>query len=147
MRGAWTIAWREFRSFFRVPLGWLSIALFLFLSGVMFSSRLWPGAPASLREVFGSLQFFLIALAPAISMRLLSEEFRAGTYEPLMTAPVSDVAVTAGKFLGGFLFLLAMLAPTLLYPVSLMAISDPRPDLGPIASGYLGLILLGSLYL
>jgi ABC-2 type transport system permease protein len=142
-----TIARREFRSFFRVPVGWLTIALFLFLAGVVFASVLWPGSPATMRDVFGWSQFFLMALAPAISMRLLSEEFRSGTYEPLMTAPVSDIAVTLGKFAGGMLFLLAMFAPTLFYPVVLAAVSDPRPDPGPVFAGYVGLILLGSLYL
>jgi ABC-2 type transport system permease protein len=128
-------------------VGWLTIALFLFLAGVVFASVLWPGSPATMRDVFGWSQFFLMALAPAISMRLLSEEFRSGTYEPLMTAPVSDIAVTLGKFAGGMLFLLAMFAPTLLYPVVLAAVSDPRPDPGPVFAGYVGLILLGSLYL
>jgi ABC-2 type transport system permease protein len=147
MTGALTIARREFRSFFRVPVGWLTVALYLFLSGVVFASVIWPGTPATMRDVFAWSQFFLVALAPAISMRLLSEEFRSGTYEPLMTAPVSDVAVTAGKFAGGLLFLLAMFAPTLLYPIILAAISDPRPDPGPVLAGYVGLLLLGSLYL
>lgn len=147
MSGVWTIAIREFRSFFRVPVGWLAIALYLFLSGMVFSSVLWPGTPATLREVFGWSQFFLLALAPAVSMRLLSEEFRSGTYEPLMTAPVSDVAVTLGKFLGGLFFVLAMFAPTLLYFFALAGLSDPRPDFGPVLSGYVGLVLLAALYL
>jgi ABC-2 type transport system permease protein len=147
MTAALTIARRELKSFFRVPVGWLTVSLYLFLTGVVFASVLWPGSPASMRDIFGWSQFFLMALAPAISMRLLSEEFRSGTYEPLMTAPVSDIAVTLGKFAGGLFFLLAMFAPTLLYPLVLAAISDPRPDPGPILAGYIGLILLGSLYL
>ncbi|MEX2218916.1 MAG: ABC transporter permease [Phycisphaerales bacterium] len=147
MRGAWTIAFREFRSFFRVPVGWLTVALYLFLTGVVFANVLVPGGTATMRDVLGWSQFFLMALAPAVSMRLLSEEFRSGTYEALMTSPVGDVSVTAGKFLGGVLFLKAMFAPTLLYPLILLAVSDPRPDLGPMVCGYLGLVLLGAFYL
>jgi ABC-2 type transport system permease protein len=148
MRGLWTIAWREFRSFFRVPLGWVAIALYLFLAGVIFAERvLAPGEPASLRYLFSISGFLLLPVAPAITMRLLSEELRSGTIEPLMTSPVSDAGIVLGKFLGAVLFLTAMLGPTVLHAVTLVAMSDPRPDIGPIAAGYLSLVLLGSLYL
>jgi ABC-2 type transport system permease protein len=60
---------------------------------------------------------------------------------------VPDAAVVVGKYLGGILFMLAMLAPTLLYVPVLMSVSDPAPDLGPIGAGYLSLLLLGALYL
>jgi ABC-2 type transport system permease protein len=80
-------------------------------------------------------------------MRLISEELRSGTFESLMTAPVTDVAVVVGKYVGGVLFLVAMLAPTLVYVAILYAISDPAPDPGPIAAGYLSLLLVGMLYL
>jgi ABC-2 type transport system permease protein len=145
---AWTIAWREFRSFFRVPVGWVAIALYLFLAGVIFAERtLIPGEPATLRYFFAVSAFLLLPVVPAISMRLLSEEFRSGTIEPLMTSPVSDLSIILGKYTGAALFLGAMLAPTVLYALTLMAISDPRPDPGPILAGYLSLILLGMLYL
>jgi ABC-2 type transport system permease protein len=100
-----------------------------------------------MQSVFGLSGFFLLLVAPAVSMRLLSEELKAGTIEPLMTAPVPDFAIIAGKFLGGALFLACMIGPTVLYALVLMAVSDPRPDPGPIAAGYLSLLLVGSLYL
>ena len=84
-------------------------------------------------------------VAPAIAMRLMSEEFRAGTIEPLMAAPISDWAIVIGKYLGGVAFLLTLLAPTLLYVALLEWLSDP--DYGPILAGYLGLTLLGMLYI
>lgn len=143
-----TIASRELRSFFRVPTGWIVVALYLLLAGYIFAlGVLSPGAPATLREFFLVSQIFLIILTPAVSMRLVSEELRSGTLESLMTAPVPDAAVIAGKYLGSVLFMLAMLGPTLLYVPVLLAVSDPAPDLGPIAAGYLSLILLGMLYL
>ena len=80
-------------------------------------------------------------------MRLISDELRSGTFESLMTAPVADAAVVAGKYLGAVLFLGAMLAPTLMYVAVLFAVSDPAPDPGPIAAGYLSLMLVGMLYL
>jgi len=142
------IALREFQSFFRVPVGWVTTALFLFLTGVIFAAgSLEPGSLASLREFFGGSGLMLIGIAPAISMRLLSEELRTGTIEPLMTAPVGDASIIIGKYLGGALFLLALLTPTLIYPVLLFTLAEPAPDPGPIAAGYLALFLLGACYL
>lgn len=124
------------------------IALFTFLSAVLFTGQiLEPGAPASLRYFFGPAVLLLIPVAPAISMRLLSEEFRSGTAELLRTSPVSDAAVVWGKYLGAVAFLLLMLCPTLAFPGVLWAFSDPRPHLGPIAAGYVALGLVGALFL
>src|SRR5690606_26716991 len=64
-----------------------------------------------------------------------------------MTSPVSDASIVLGKYVGAVLFLAAMLGPTLIHAVVLYALGDPRPDLGPIAAGYLSLFLLGALYL
>jgi ABC-2 type transport system permease protein len=142
------IAGRELRSYFRVPTGWIVVALYLLLTGYVFAMGvLTPGAPSTLREFFLVTQIFLIILTPAVSMRLVSEELRAGTFESLMTAPVSDFAIVLGKYLGAVLFMLAMFLPTLLYVPILLWVSDPRPDLGPIVAGYLSLVMLGMLYL
>lgn len=148
MTTLWPIATREFRSFFRIPVGWVAVALYLFLAGVIFAERiLIPGQPSTLRYFFGISGFLLLPVVPAISMRLLSEEYKSGTIEPLMTSPVGDLSIIAGKYLGGAMFLAAMLAPTILYPITLLLVSDPKPDLGPILAGYLSLSLLGLLYL
>ena len=146
MSRVWTIATREYASFFRVPLGWVVVALFLALSGAVFSGRGFaPGQPATMRAFFETWWTLLVIVAPAISMRLFSDELRTGTIEPLLTAPVSEFAVVLGKYVGAVLFLLTLLAPTLLYVVLLMSVS--RPDVGPIAAGYVGVVLLGMLYL
>lgn len=142
------IATRELRSLFRVPVGWIVIALYLFLTGVVFASWvLIPGEPASLRYVFGISGWLLLPVMPAVSMRLLSDELRSGTIEPLLTSPVADAAIVLGKYVGACCFLVAMLAPTLLYAGVLFGVADPRPDPGPILAGYLSLLLLGMLYL
>lgn len=146
MMRVWTIATREYASFFRVPLGWVVVALFLALSGAVFSGRGFaPGQAATMRGFFETWWTLLVIVAPAISMRLFSDELRTGTIEPLLTAPVSEAAVVVGKYFGAVMFLLTLLAPTLVYVVLLRSIS--RPDLGPIAAGYAGVVLLGMLYL
>ena len=146
MRAAWTIATRELASYYRTPIGWVITALYLLLSGtwVAFTAII-PAEPATLRVFFAVSQWLLLAVAPAISMRLFSEELRARSIEPLLTAPLSDWQVVGGKFAGSLLFLLAMLAPTLLYVVLLEAVADP--DMGPILAGYTGLFLVGMLYM
>ncbi len=148
MRRMATIAQRELSSMFRVPAGWIIIALFAFLTAVLFVNQtLLPGQPGTLRYFFLYSGWLLIPIAPAISMRLMSEEYRSGSIESLRTAPAGDWAVTLGKYLGSVGFLLLMLVPTLVYPLVLMLVSEPTPDLGPIGAGYLMLVLVGMLYL
>lgn len=140
------IAIREYAAFFRVPLGWIVAAIFLFVSGWVFSrGTLEPGRAASLREFFGAWWGLLVIVCPAISMRLVSDELRSGTIEGLLTAPVNEVQIVAGKFLAAAAFLCTTLAPTAVYAVILLWLSTPDP--GPMACGYLGVALLGCLYL
>ena len=140
------IARREYAAFFRVPLGWIVAALFLFVSGWVFArATIAPGQPASMREFFAAWWGLLAVICPAISMRLVSDELRSGTLEGLLTAPLNEVQVVGGKFLAAIGFLLTTLAPTLVYVVVLDRLA--HPDLGPIVSGYLGVALLGALYL
>lgn len=146
MNKVWSIASREFTSFFRLPLGWIVIALFVCLSSVFFTrAAIVPGEPATMRDFFSIWWGLLIVVCPAISMRLFSEEQRTGTLEAVLTAPISEAAFISGKFLAGLLFLGAMLLPSLVYVALLAGLA--RPDFGPIVAGYLGLILLGALYL
>jgi ABC-2 type transport system permease protein len=142
----WTIATRELCSYYRTPIGWVITALYLALSGAWVAfTTIQPAEPASLRVFFAISQWLLLAVAPAISMRLFSDEFRSGTIEPLVTSPLSDWHIVLGKYAGAIGFLIALLAPTLLYVVLLEIVADPDP--GPILAGYLGLFLVGLLYL
>ncbi len=146
MKPLLAIAGREYASFFRLPIGWVVIALFLALAGFVFAlGSLQPGEPATLQSFFNLVSWLMIFIAPAISMRLVSDELRSGAIEPLMTAPVSDWQVIAGKYAGGVAFLFTILAPTLVYALVLEWLADPDP--GPILAGYLGVALMGMLYL
>jgi len=142
------IAKRELGSLFRVPVGWIVIALFLFLTGAVFVfGALNPGSPATLRPVFGTTTFLLVLVAPAISMRIISEELRTGTYELLASSPITSSQIILGKYLGSLAFLMLMLVPTLIHAGVLALASDPALDPGPILAGYLSLILFGGLCL
>ncbi|MEQ8843568.1 MAG: hypothetical protein RIB58_01840 [Phycisphaerales bacterium] len=147
-RLTWAVALREFVSLFRVPVGWLVLALYAGLWGGMFVQFvLAPGAPATLRPLFATAAWLMLPIAPAISMRLVSDELRTGSFEILSTSPVGELPLALGKFLGAALFLLAMLVGTVPLVVVLLAVSDPMPDLGPMLAGYLSVTLLGMLFL
>jgi ABC-2 type transport system permease protein len=100
---------------------------------------------ATLGPLFMFMVVLLTLFVPPLTMRLLAEEARSGTIEVLMTAPVTDTEVVLGKFFGALLFYFALLVPTLAY-VGILA-AQSSPDYGPIACGYLGLVLIGAMYI
>lgn len=148
LRPLFAIAGREVGSIFRTPVGWIVTALYALLTAVLFTLQtIDPGGPATLRYFFTPAAWLLMIVAPALSMRLFSEEYKAGTIEPLATAPVGPALIVCGKFLGALASVAAMLIPTLAYPIVLAFLADAPLDAGAIASGYLGLILIAMLYL
>jgi len=140
-----TLAKRELLSFFYAPIAYVVLGLFGLSATLMFLYTFQTGAPAELRGAFFALTFIMIFLVPAISMRLISEELRSGTIEPLMTAPISDAQVILGKWIGAMGFYAVMLSPLLVLVGVLELVADP--DYGPIFTGLLGLLLVGGLYL
>ncbi len=146
MRKTLIIARRELLGYFVSPLAYVVGGLFLAASNFWFFHKIFlPGQAASLRPLFESMAYLMVVALPLLTMRLLSEEFRSGTIELMMTAPVTDTAVVLGKFLGVAGFFLALLASTLV-PLVLMLIFG-RPDMGLVMMGYVGLILLGLAFL
>jgi len=146
MRQTLTIAKRELMSQFYSPIAYVVMAIFALGAGVIFfAANFYPGARADMRDTFGLLLQLLIYLTPAISMRLISEEYRSGTIETLTTAPISDMQIVAGKWLGAVGFLLAMFV-SLLVLIGMLEI-HADPDYGPILTGLIGLVLVGSFFL
>ena len=142
----WVLAKRELAGFFYSPIAYVVAGVFLAVSGIFFAGEIFvPGREAQMRDLFDRQAFILVFILPMLTMRILAEEFRMGTIESLMTAPVRDVEVIAGKFLGTWLFFGAMLIPTLLYAA--MVLGYGKADFGPIFTGYVGLMLLGGFYI
>jgi ABC-2 type transport system permease protein len=139
-----TIARRELAGYFFSPIAYVAIMLFLLACGILFWQDFEPGQTASLRTVFESMVWVLVFIIPILSMGLLSQEWATGTIETLMTAPVGETDVVLGKFFGSLTLVLFLVAPTLLYVVMLVFYS--HPDLGMLFSGYLGIVLVGSLF-
>jgi len=145
MRNIAAIAKRELRVYFGLPWAYVVTAVFLVASGYGFGFREETYMDTTLRGFLGLASFFLLFLAPALTMRFFAKELESGTIELLLTAPVRDLEVVLGKFLASLGILAVMLALTLYYPLLLLWFGSPDP--GPIASGYLGIFLLGAVFL
>ena len=143
MRNTVAIMQRELLALFFSPIGYIVIAGFLLVTGVivLVTDVFSPGRPATLRDVFDFTPYVLTIVVPAICMRALSEEYRSGTIESLMTAPVSETQLVIGKYLAALGFYAIMLAGTLVYLVMMMIFGDP--DVGASLASYFGLLLVG----
>jgi ABC-2 type transport system permease protein len=140
VRNTLTITAREFKSYLASPMAYIVIGIFLALTGFFFGSS---SATYSETSISGFLQIgslLLLLLTAVLTMRLLAEERKLGTIELLLTAPVRDSEIILGKFLGSLGIIAVMLVLTFYYPILLKVFGDP--DIGPIATGYLGLFLL-----
>jgi len=155
MRKFYTLFSREIRSYFFSPIAYIVLVFFLFLSGADFYLQLsfMNGQPVSysLQEAFFNSVFFWFAFVlvfPLITMRLFAEEFKLGTIEPLMTAPVRDWQVILAKFFGALFFYAILWIPTFLYFTIFQAVTNQSAanSTGAYLGAYLMLLLLGMFY-
>ena len=156
MQAYLTLVRRELGSHFTSWSGYVIIAVVLFLLGLCFVNLLKAlngvATDRPLTELFfGTFYFWLILLlvAPVITMRSFAQEKFSGTFETLMTTPVSDLQVVLAKFTGALLFYILMWLPLLGCILILHHFSNERSILDPaiLASTFLGIILLGGLYM
>ncbi len=150
MRNIWTIARREYRQYFGTPMAYMVAFLYLLVMGVIFYYNLLTATyqqfPPQVQAVIGPMVTVMLFVTPALTMRLIAAEQGEGTIELLLTAPVRDWELVLGKWLGGFLFMVTLLAVTLIYPFILHQLVDPGIDQGVLIANYLGLALMsGSL--
>lgn len=135
---------KEFKGYFVSPVAYIVIAVFLLVTGWFFFSTFFVFNQAGLRNFFSLLPFMFSFVVPAVTMRLFSEEMNIGSYEVLMTLPVTLGQVVLGKFLAAVAVIVAMLIPTLAYPLTVSLLGEL--DWGPVAGGYLGAVLLGAAF-
>ncbi|NNE09969.1 MAG: ABC transporter permease [Gemmatimonadetes bacterium] len=145
MRNVFAVMRKEFRGYFDSPIAYIYITFFTVLSTWLFMRSFFLVNQATMRGYFGILPWLLLFFIPAVTMRLWAEEKKLGTIELLMTLPLKDSEVVFGKFLASFLFLAVTLVLSLALPIMVSMLGEP--DLGSIAGGYLGAILLGGAYL
>jgi len=159
------IAHKELKSYFASPIAYIVIGLFALLYGYFFIIMLQYFVSASLRmgqfgmggpqamnvneqmirPIFQNVTVLLLFMMPAITMRTYAEEKRSGTIELLLTSPLTDFQIIMGKFLGALALYAVMLAVTLIHIGILFFYG--QPEWKPIATTYLGLLLLGGCFL
>ncbi len=146
-RHIWTITKKELKSYFSTPLAWVLIVVFLLLSqgfAFLFGGLL-ERRVASLESFFLYIPWIFMVFAPAVGMRLWSEEHRLGTMELLMTMPISPWHAIVGKFLAASVLIFVSLFLT--FPVwwTINWLGDP--DNGIAFAGYIGAFLVGITFL
>jgi ABC-2 type transport system permease protein len=163
VRNISSIAGKELRGYFASPVAWVMMGLFALIFGYFFLSYLtffvrssmqamMGGGPQTMninmeliRPLLSNASVLVLFLLPMVTMRTYSEEKRSGTIELLLTSPLTDFEIIAGKFLGTVGLYLGLLAVTALY-IGILFIYG-QPEWRPLVAGYLGLLLLGSCFI
>ena len=164
MNNILAIAHKELKGYFASPVAYVVIGFSAILFGWFFINLLYyfdrmalqagsgfQGPQAvNVNEIlisplFMNVSVILLFTLPLITMRTYAEEKRSGTIELLLTSPLTDVQIVLGKFLGGLVLYVAMLAVTVVHMAFLFAYGNP--EWRPVASGYLGLLLMGGCFL
>lgn len=154
---------RELTVYFTSPIAYAVIAAFLALSGYFFSASFDYFSLISfqagrnpylddlnvnqmvLAPTFGNMTIILLIILPLLTMRLLAEERKTGTFELVISYPIRPWELILGKFAAALAVYLAMLGPTVLFPI--LAGSLAALDPGQVATSYIGLLLLGSAFI
>jgi len=136
---------KELRSFFNSPIAYIVIVVYLIILGWFFVSNLFINNISTLRTVFEMTPFLLLFFAPAMTMRLISEEKKAGTLELLFTKPIKEYEIVMGKFLAAWALYFFTLLPTLCYYITVTTLGTL--DTGAVIGGYLGLLAVGAVFL
>ncbi len=135
---------KEFKSYFISPIAYIVISVFLVIIGWLFFSTFFLERQANLTRFFSLLPVTFSFVIPAVTMRLFSEEINVGSYELLLTLPVTSRDIILGKFLAAVAFVAIMLSPTLVYAVTTSFLGEL--DWGPVLGGYFGALLLGATF-
>ena len=162
MRNTLTIAYKELRSYFTSPIGYIVLGFFALLYGWFYVTMLnyfvrqsmqaqFEGGEAMnvnqvmLRPLLQNVTILLLFLMPMVTMRSYAEEKRSGTIELLLTSPLTDLEIILGKFLGALSLWAMALGVSLIHIAILFAYG--QPEWKPIATAYLGLLLMGGCFI
>jgi ABC-2 type transport system permease protein len=146
----WAICNKELRQFFSSLTGYIAIIVFLLVNGLLlfvFENNIFDFGYASLEQFFRLAPWVFLLLIPAITMRSFSDEFRSGTFEILRTRPLKNRQIVSGKYAGSLAVAIIALMPTLVYVVSIQALSSQEGlDLGATIGSYIGLVFLAAVF-
>lgn len=167
IRSVGLILSRELKSYFSSLIAYVVIVMFLLITGYFFYNLLATFSVISfqaqvnpmlakqyqllninetvVRPLFGNISIIMLLMTPLLTMRLISEEKKSGTIELLLTFPVKDIDVVLGKYLACLVVFLVMILLTATYPILLLVLGEP--EIMPMITGYLGLVLLGAAFI
>jgi ABC-2 type transport system permease protein len=144
---------KEINSFLSSIIGYVFIIIYLVASGlfhwvISYNTNLLEGTEADLVPFFNLSPVIFLILIPAITMRSIAEERRTGTIELLLTRPISDLQMILAKYFASVTLLIIALLPTLIYYISMYNLGKPvgAIDSGATLTSYIGLMLLGSVF-
>ena len=147
----WMICTKEWRQFFSSLTGYIALVVFLLLNGLLLfvfpDTSLLDFGYTSLNGFFDVAPWILLFLIPTITMRSIADEYKSGTFELLKTMPLTPAQIVWGKFFGALLIVLLALIPTVIYAISIQALSAVGGlDVGSTIGSYTGLLMLGAVF-
>ena len=164
MKNILVIGKKELNTYFYSPIAYVVITAFLIITGYFFYNTLVFYARFSMNAIqsqytdiglnftdgiftplFGDMSIILLLMMPLLTMRLLAEEKKNGTFELLLTYPIKDIETVLGKFLACVLVFAIMVGLTLVYPIFLSFLGPI--EIGPLFSCYMGLLLMGGAFI
>ena len=141
MNGALAVYQKELSTYFRSPIAYYVVSVFLLGTGYFFLYNIFLTGETTMAGTFQNMGLLLMTLVPVVSMRLCSAEYSAGTAELLLTLPLTPWQIVLGKYLGAITILLLITAGTLIDLVPLYLFGTPETT--TILAGYIGFVLLG----
>jgi gliding-associated putative ABC transporter substrate-binding component GldG len=144
MARIWALYKKELRTYFNSPIAYLVLTALLIGVGYFFFQTFFAGGQATMRFFFRVAAWSFLLFGPAITMKLIAEEKKTGTIEPLLALPLDEWELVFGKFFAAWTLLAVYLLITLVYPILIAFLGDL--DGGPIIGGYLGLFFLGGTF-
>lgn len=143
---------KELTTFFSSLIGYIAIAVFLVLMALImwvFPNNALANGYANLDILFDNAPLVFMLLVPAVTMRMFSEEKRAGTLELLATRPITELQIVVGKFLAALSLVIFALLPTLIYYYSIYHLGSPAGniDAGATWGSYIGLVLISAAFI
>ncbi|MGY4536701.1 ABC-2 type transport system permease protein [Mucilaginibacter sp. UYNi724] len=141
---------KEITTYLSSLVAYITIGVFLLVLGLFLwvfpETSILAYGYAGLDSLFSTAPYLFMFLVPAITMRSLAEERREGTFELLLTRPLTNIQIVLGKYFAGVAIVLLALIPTLVYYFSVYTLGTPQGniDTGAVIGSYIGLFLLGS---
>lgn len=148
----WYLFVKEINSFFNHPTGYLLLTTFLIAVGLVVwvfpETSVLEYGYADLEALFVYTPYVFVFLAPAVTMRMIAEERKSGSWELLATSPLWNGHIILAKYLAALTLIVLALLPTLVYYYSVVQLGDPigNIDSAGFFGSFIGLICLGAVF-